>query len=118
VRVDAVRQRLLRLGEVNVGAIDELREFEERGTFLRTQRDDLQTSLADLERTIQKLNRASRAKFAETFAKANETFQHVFPRLFRRRGQAGADQRHDLWRRRRDVVRPWAAARRQPAIRQ
>ncbi|MFN8643070.1 MAG: AAA family ATPase [Candidatus Binatia bacterium] len=40
-------------------------------------------SLADLERTIQKLNRASRTKFAETFARANETFQKVFPRLFR-----------------------------------
>ncbi|MFN8645004.1 MAG: chromosome segregation protein SMC, partial [Candidatus Binatia bacterium] len=82
-RVDAVRQRLLRLGEVNVGAIDELREFEERGGFLRAQRDDLERSLADLERTIQKLNRASRTKFAETFARANETFQKVFPRLFR-----------------------------------
>jgi chromosome segregation protein len=82
-RVDALRQRLLRLGEVNMGAIDELRAFEERGGFLRTQRDDLQRSLADLERTIQKLNRASKTRFAETFARANEAFQKVFPRLFR-----------------------------------
>jgi chromosome segregation protein len=82
-RVDALRQRLLRLGEVNLGAIDELREYQERGGFLRAQRDDLERSLGDLERTIQKLNRASRTKFAETFAKANETFQKVFPRLFR-----------------------------------
>lgn len=96
-RVDAVRQRLLRLGEVNVGAIDELREFEERGTFLRTQRDDLQRSLADLERTIQKLNRASRTKFAETFARANETFQRVFPRLFRGgEGRLVLTNEHDL----------------------
>ena len=96
-RVDAVRQRLLRLGEVNVGAIDELREFEERGSFLRTQRDDLQSSLADLERTIQKLNRASRTKFAETFAKANETFQKVFPRLFRGgEGKLVLTNEHDL----------------------
>ena len=51
--------------------------------FLRTQRDDLERSLTDLERTIQKLNRASRTRFAETFARANETFQKVFPRLFR-----------------------------------
>lgn len=96
-RVDAVRQRLLRLGEVNVGAIDELREFEERGTFLRTQRDDLERSLADLERTIQKLNRASRTKFAETFARANETFQKVFPRLFRGgEGRLVLTNEHDL----------------------
>jgi chromosome segregation protein len=96
-RVDAVRQRLLRLGEVNVGAIDELREFEERGGFLRAQRDDLERSLADLERTIQKLNRASRTKFAETFARANETFQRVFPRLFRGgEGRLVLTNEHDL----------------------
>ncbi len=96
-RVDTVRQRLLRLGEVNMGAIDELREFEERGTFLRTQRDDLERSLADLERTIQKLNRASRTKFAETFARANETFQKVFPRLFRGgEGKLVLTNEHDL----------------------
>jgi chromosome segregation protein len=82
-RLEALKQRLSRLGEVNVAAIDELRELEERGGFLRTQRDDLDRSLSDLERTIQKLNRASRTRFAETFARANETFQKVFPRLFR-----------------------------------
>ncbi|MBI3784904.1 MAG: chromosome segregation protein SMC, partial [Deltaproteobacteria bacterium] len=82
-RLESVRERLSRLGEVNAGAVDELRELEERAQFLRTQKDDLQRSLEDLERTIQKLNRASRAKFAETFAAVNEKFQQVFPRLFR-----------------------------------
>ncbi|MGD9762459.1 MAG: chromosome segregation protein SMC [Candidatus Binatia bacterium] len=96
-RVDALRQRLQRIGEVNVGAIEELREFRERGDFLRAQRDDLDRSLADLERTIQKLNRASRVKFAETFAKANETFQKVFPRLFRGgEGRLVLTNEHDL----------------------
>jgi chromosome segregation protein len=82
-RLESLKERIARLGEVNVTAIDELRELEERGTFLRSQRDDLERSLDDLERTIQKLNRASRTRFAETFARANETFQKVFPRLFR-----------------------------------
>ncbi len=96
-RVEALRQRLQRLGEVNLTAIDELREFAERGDFLRAQRDDLQRSLADLERTIQKLNRASRTRFAETFAKANETFQKVFPRLFRGgEGRLVLTDEHDL----------------------
>jgi chromosome segregation protein len=82
-RLEDLKARLARLGDVNVAAIDELRELEERSGFLRTQRDDLERSLTDLERTIQKLNRASRTRFAETFARANETFQKVFPRLFR-----------------------------------
>jgi len=82
-RLDALREKLGRIGEVNVGAIDELRELEERAQFLRTQKEDLERSLADLERTIQRLNRASRTKFAETFAAVNEKFQAVLPRLFR-----------------------------------
>ncbi len=82
-RLEALREKLARIGEVNVGAIDELRELEERAQFLRTQKEDLERSLADLERTIQRLNRASRAKFAEAFAAVNEKFQQVLPRLFR-----------------------------------
>jgi chromosome segregation protein len=82
-RLESLKQRLSRLGDVHVGAIDELREFDERGAALRAQRDDLERALTHLERTIQKLNRASRTRFAETFARANEIFQEVFPRLFR-----------------------------------
>lgn len=82
-RLETLREKLARIGDVNVGAIDELRELEERAQFLRTQKEDLEHSLADLERTIQRLNRASRTKFAETFAAVNEKFQTVLPRLFR-----------------------------------
>jgi chromosome segregation protein len=82
-RLDVLRDRLNRIGDVNVGAIEELRELEERLTFLRTQKEDLEHSLADLERTIQKLNRVSRSRFAETFARANEAFQKIVPRLFK-----------------------------------
>lgn len=82
-RLESLRERLRRIGDVNVGAIDELRELQDRAQFMRTQKEDLERSLTDLERTIQKLNRVSRARFAETFARANETFQKVVPRLFR-----------------------------------
>ncbi len=82
-RLDALREKLARIGEVNVGAIDELRELEDRAAFLRAQKEDLERSLGDLERTIQRLNRASRTRFAETFAAVNEKFQAVLPRLFR-----------------------------------
>jgi chromosome segregation protein len=78
-----LREKLGRLGEVNTGAIEELQELEQRAQFLRAQKEDLERSLADLERTIQRLNRASRTRFAETFAAVNEKFQSVLPRLFR-----------------------------------
>jgi chromosome segregation protein len=82
-RIEVLREKLAKIGEVNVAAIDELRELEERAQFLRTQKADLERSLADLERTIQRLNRASRTKFAETFVAVNAKFQEVFPQLFR-----------------------------------
>jgi len=82
-RLETLRDKLARIGEVNTGAIEELQELEQRAQFLRTQKEDLDRSLADLERTIQRLNRASRTRFAETFAAVNEKFQSVLPRLFR-----------------------------------
>jgi chromosome segregation protein len=82
-RLETLREKVARIGEVSVGAIEELKELEERAQFLRTQKEDLERSLADIERTIQRLNRASRTKFAETFAAVNEKFQAVLPQLFR-----------------------------------
>ena len=82
-RLDELKIRIGRIGEVNVGAIEELQELEERAEFLRNQKDDLEQSLEDLEKTIQKLNKASKERFAETFAAVNEKFQEVLPRLFR-----------------------------------
>lgn len=82
-RLEELRQRLARIGEVNVGAIEELQELEQRAVFLRTQKEDLEKSLADLESTINKLNRASRARFRETFDQVDQKFRSVFPRLFR-----------------------------------
>jgi len=82
-RLETLREKVARIGEVSVGAIDELKELEERAQFLRTQKEDLERSLADIEKTIQRLNRASRTKFAETFAAVNEKFQTVLPQLFR-----------------------------------
>jgi len=82
-RLEELRQRLARIGEVNVGAIEELQELEQRAQFLRAQKEDLERSLADLEHTISKLNRASRARFRETFEQVDQKFRAVFPRLFR-----------------------------------
>lgn len=82
-RVKELRANLARMGEVDTGSIEQLRELQEREESLRTQREDLERSIADLERTIQKLNRVSRTRFAETFAAVNEKFQVIVPRLLR-----------------------------------
>ena len=81
-RIEHLRVRLSQIGEVHVGAIEELDELQRRREFLTQQRDDLQRSIDDLRRTIGKLNRLSRTRFRETFEEASRSLQHVFPRLF------------------------------------
>ena len=78
-----LQQRIEALGEVNLMAIDEYREQEERYEFLTRQRDDLHQSLEDLQKAISQINRTTRRRFKETFDLVNEKFKIVFPRLFR-----------------------------------
>lgn len=82
-RLDHVREVIARMGEINLTAIDEFRELDERHTFLSEHRRDLESALTQLTRAIQKINRTSRKRFLETFEAVNEKFQEVFPRLFR-----------------------------------
>ncbi|MCF6178656.1 MAG: chromosome segregation protein SMC [Geopsychrobacter sp.] len=83
LQLRTLQQRIAALGEVNLTAIDEFRELEERYEFLGRQRDDLNRSLDDLQKAIGKINRTTRRRFKETFDQVNEKFKVVFPRLFR-----------------------------------
>lgn len=82
-RLEELRRQIESMGEVNLTAIDEFQELEERYTFLSTQREDLQESLAGLQAAISKINRTTRRRFRETFDLVNAKFQENFPRLFR-----------------------------------
>ncbi|HXV79662.1 MAG TPA: chromosome segregation protein SMC, partial [Candidatus Binatia bacterium] len=81
--MDDLRGRLERMGEVNLAAIGEYEELNERFQFMKQQQEDLEKSIADLQRTIVKLNRICRLRFKESFETINEKFQSIFPRLFR-----------------------------------
>src|SRR4030095_7362792 len=81
-RAEELRARLVRLGDVNPGALTELEEIRGRHEFLDAQRADLERSLEDLTETIGKLARTSRRRFDETFAAANDRLAEVFPKLF------------------------------------
>ncbi|OHB31491.1 MAG: chromosome segregation protein SMC [Desulfuromonadaceae bacterium GWC2_58_13] len=78
-----LQQAIDGIGEVNLTAIDEYRELEERGRFLVTQQEDLRQSLDGLQTAISKINRTTRKRFRETFDLVNEKFREIFPRLFR-----------------------------------
>lgn len=70
------------MGEVNLMAIDEYRQLEDRYNFLCAQRDDLEESMKALQQAIQRINRTTRKRFLETFQLVNAKFREIFPRLF------------------------------------
>jgi chromosome segregation protein len=81
-RRETLHRKIDEIGEVNLTAIDEYHEMEERHTFLTTQQEDLQRSLDGLQAAISKINRTTRRRFRETFDLVNYRFREVFPRLF------------------------------------
>ncbi len=80
--LDELRSAVERMGEVNVTAIEEHQELDQRFTFLSAQKTDLEDSLAKLKDAIGRIDETSRARFKETFDIVNDKFQVVFPRLF------------------------------------
>ena len=82
VQIQEMRDRLDRMGPVNVLAVEQSQELEERSTFLTAQRQDLLDSIADLDQAIKKIDRASRERFQEAFQVINQHFGEIFRQLF------------------------------------
>ncbi len=78
-----LKEKIAKLGSVNVDSIAEFAELSQRHAFLLQQNNDLTQSLDDLNKAIQKINRTSRERFRETFDLVNESFKTLFPRLFK-----------------------------------
>lgn len=78
-----LREKLEKMGHVNLGAIEEYDELKTRYEFLQQQYDDLETSLDKLLKALQKVNRTTKKHFQESFEKINELFRQVFPQLFK-----------------------------------
>ncbi|MFQ5502722.1 MAG: chromosome segregation protein SMC, partial [Phycisphaerae bacterium] len=80
--IEDLRGKIERLGNVNLDAIREQDELEERLTFLTTQLDDLRSSEKQLLTLIETLNRESEQRFLETFTSVQEHFAKLFKKLF------------------------------------
>jgi chromosome segregation protein len=81
-RVVELDQKLEAFGGVNLVADEEYRELDERLTFLRTQHDDLNTSVKDLEKALRGMTRSAQERFAQAFEEINGHFVRLFERLF------------------------------------
>jgi chromosome segregation protein len=77
-----LRRKLDRLGSVNLDALQELEELEQRAASLQTQHDDLTTAQQSLQEIIARINLDSRRLFSETFATVRTHFHELFRKLF------------------------------------
>ena len=77
-----LREKLARLGNVNLDAIGELDELQTRIEFLTCQQQDLEDSRRQLEDLIQRLNAESRERFTKSFEEIRTHFQQLFRKLF------------------------------------
>src|SRR5262249_10446564 len=81
-RVEDLRQRLENFGAVNMMALEELSEAEERFAFLTIQRDDITKGIASTEEALREIKRRSRERFRDAFEKINQNFSELFQELF------------------------------------
>jgi chromosome segregation protein len=82
VTIEEIKGKIERLGPVNMTAIEEFSELEERHGFLSSQKQDLEEAMAKLRDTIRRINRASRERFTEAFEAIRSSYQEVFQVLF------------------------------------
>jgi chromosome segregation protein len=77
-----LRAKIQAMGPVNLVAIEESQELEERYAFLTQQNDDLLAAKEKLLALVKEINDTTTTLFTETFQKVNANFQELFTRLF------------------------------------
>jgi chromosome segregation protein len=77
-----MRAKLESMGPVNMMALEEYKETEQRHQLLEVQRKDLLDSIENTQATIKEIDEFSRQKFQEAFDRINENFQFNFRKLF------------------------------------
>ena len=80
--ISDLKKRINALGPVNVHAIDDYKETQERYEFLKGQYTDIQIAEGKLVDIIKELDEAMKKQFKEKFKEINEMFQIVFAELF------------------------------------
>lgn len=81
-RVTGLKEKLHRMGPVNLASIEEYQELNQRYEFLTSQETDLTQACETLHKTISKINMTTKEMFLTTFHIINEKFQHLFQLFF------------------------------------
>jgi len=77
-----LREKLEDFGAINMLALEELTESEERLVFLTSQMNDIVDGIAAAEEALREIKSRSRERFRKAFESINENFQEFFRELF------------------------------------
>jgi chromosome segregation protein len=80
---EVLRERVENFGPINMRALEEFQELEERHLFLSSQRTDIEQSIADTQKAIAEINRRCVEQFQDAFKNIRENFIEVFRILFK-----------------------------------
>ena len=72
--LDKIKSKIDKLGAINLAAIDEVKEHQERKIYLDKQYEDLTKSIDTLRSAIKKIDVETKAKFKDTFDSINSIY--------------------------------------------
>ncbi|HMA12258.1 MAG TPA: chromosome segregation protein SMC, partial [Steroidobacteraceae bacterium] len=81
-QITRLQNEIAALGAVNLAALEELTQAQERAEYLAAQCADLTEAVTTLEDAIRLIDQESRARLKETFDTVNRHMGEMFPQLF------------------------------------
>jgi len=81
LKVSEYREKMDKLGVINLVAIEEYNELKSRNEFLQSQYDDLVTARDNLTKVIKKTNEESKELFVKAFTEIRARFAEVFVKM-------------------------------------
>jgi chromosome segregation protein len=81
-KLEKIHHWIANFGQVNLLALEEEDEVQNRYDFLKEQEADLLSSIQSVKEAITKMEKASREKFLGTFFQVNDHFSQLFSELF------------------------------------
>ena len=82
-KVNYLKKEILKLGNVNLGAIEEFERVNTRYEFLKSQKEDLEKASENLLEVISEMDEIMIERFENTFEKVAEEFSNVFKTMFK-----------------------------------
>lgn len=81
-KVKQLKTKIQSIGSVNVQAITDFKQLDQRYNFMKTQRNDLLEAQDDLFATMKQMDKEVANRFEKTFKQIQKAFAAVFPKMF------------------------------------